>query len=98
MRVRPPTGEFAVGVSRRARGTFTRPRHDATRHGATLGSVAIAGDGSSGDGSGDRAVVAVLVVYARPCEWFIPRRRRHRCCAVPRGGGKDTPVESAVRG
>ncbi|EGI58270.1 hypothetical protein G5I_13613 [Acromyrmex echinatior] len=82
VRVRPPPGEFAVGVSRRARGTFTRPRHgetrDARRHGATLSAVssaAIAGDGStSGDGSGDRAIVAVLMVYARPYEWFIPPR------------------------
>lgn len=53
-RVKPP-GEFAVGVSRRARGTFT------CRHDTTL-VAAIAGDGSSGGSSGDRAGNSNVVV------------------------------------
>lgn len=97
VRVRPPPGEFAVGVSRRARDTFTRPRRD-----ATLDSAAIAGDGSSGGGSGDRAVVAVwwcgdllLVVVAVEAVPRVPVEGTR----IPRGirGARGRPITLFLR-
>lgn len=106
VRVRPPPGEFAVGVPRCARELRLRAfptLRDATRRNATLGSAAIAGDGSgsgrssgSGDGSGDRAVVAVSVVCVRSAVWWFAPRRAVPCRASRWGQGY--PVESAARG